>query len=53
MNKITMNKEHKMHQPVTVNIIILFVTCMFNKNQFIGIFWQQCHLSGKNSGWFQ
>ena len=26
---------------------------MFDKNLFVGIFWQQCHWRGKNSGSFQ
>ena len=43
MNKMTMNKEHKMHHNTSAsncNNIILFV--MLDKNQFVGIFWQQC-----------
>ena len=45
-----MNKEHKIHHNTSAsncNIIISFV--MFDKNQFVGIFWQECHLRGKNS----
>ena len=38
LKKITMNKEHQIHQTAS-NIIIVFV--MFDKNQIIGIFWQQ------------
>ena len=43
INKITMNKEHKIHHNTSAsncNNIILFV--MLDKNQFVGIFWQQC-----------
>ena len=43
MNKITMNKEQKIHHNTSAsncNNIILFV--MLDKNQFVGIFWQQC-----------
>ena len=43
MNKITMNKEHKIHHNTSAsncNNIIVFV--MLDKNQFVGIFWQQC-----------
>ena len=43
MNTITMNKEHKIHHNTPAsncNNIILFV--MLDKNQFVGIFWQQC-----------
>ena len=43
MNKIMMNKEHKIHHNTSAsncNNIILFV--MLDKNQFVGIFWQQC-----------
>ena len=54
MNKITKNKEHKIHHNTSASnckIIILFV--MLDKNQFFGIFWQQCHEDrGKNSGSF-
>ena len=38
----TMSKEHKIHQNTSAsnyNIIIWFV--MFDKNEFVGIFWQQ------------
>ena len=44
MNKITMNKEHKIVHNTSAsncNNVILFV--MLDKNQFVGIFWQQCH----------
>ena len=46
MNKIMINKEHKIHHnsiytsASICNNIILFV--MLAKNQFVGIFWQQC-----------
>ena len=43
MNKIMMNKEHKIHHNTSAsncNNIILFV--MLDTNQFVGIFWQQC-----------
>ena len=43
MKKITMNKEHKIHHNTSAsncnNIIVLV---MLDKNQFVGIFWQQC-----------
>ena len=43
MNKIMMSKEHKIHHNTSTsncNNVILFV--MLDKNQFVGIFWQQC-----------
>ena len=43
MNKITMNKGHEIHLNTSAsncNNAILFV--MLDKNQFVGIFWQQC-----------
>ena len=36
MNKITLNKEYKIHQNTSASIILLLFV-MFEKNQIIGI----------------